>query len=289
MVDMRERSSIIGRMNILDTTRRAAIVRSLVEGNSVRSMCRMMGAAKGTVLKLIADLGAACVEYHDAHVRNVTAKRVQCDEIWSFVGAKAKNVSAERVGEYGDAWTWTAIEADSKLCIGYMVGQRDTATAIDFMQDVAQRLANRVQLTTDGHKSYLQAVDNAFGDDVDFAQLHKVYGGESGPAARYSPGRFVSCNKYDVTGEPSPKHVSTSFVERQNLTMRMSMRRFTRLTNAFSKKLANLRYAVAIHFMYYNYVRPHQTLKATPAQVAKLADRAWTIEDLVALLPGGSK
>jgi IS1 family transposase len=277
-------------MNILDAAKRTAIVQALVEGNSVKATCRLTGVAKGTVLKLIADLGAACLAYHDAHVHNVKSRRIQADEVRSFVGAKAKNVPKEKVGEYGDAWTWTAIDADSKLVVAYMIGQRDAATAIDFMQDVAARLANREQLTTDGHRAYLQADDNAFGDDIDYAMLHKVYGGAEKTEARYSPARFVTCNSYDVVGEPAAKHVSTSFVERQNLTMRMSMRRFTRLTNAFSKKLANLRHAVAIHFMYYNYVCPHQTLKATPAQVAKLADRAWTIEDLVALLPGwGSK
>jgi IS1 family transposase len=274
-------------MNILKPEKRAAVIRALVEGSSVRATVRMTGVAKGTVLKLLVDLGDACAAFHDRRVRGLTTRRVQCDEIWSFVGAKAKNVPDDKVGVYGDAWTWTAIDAGSKVMISWLVGQRDTTTAIDFMQDVRERLSHRVQLTTDGHKSYLVAIDNAFGEEVDYAQLHKIYGAPEPSVARYSPAKCIGATKCGITGRPSQRHISTSYVERANLTMRMSMRRFTRLTNGFSKKYENLCHAVAIHFVYYNFVRPHQTLGMTPAMKAGISDRQWTIEDMVGLLADG--
>ena len=273
-------------MNRLTREQRVRVVAALVEGMSVRAIVRMTGVAKNTIVKLLADLGAACADYHDRHVRNVAATRVQCDEIWTFVGMKAKNVPAERKGEFGvgDVWTWVALDADSKLCVSYMLGLRDADYATEFMRDVAQRLANRVQLTTDGHRAYLEAVEEAFGGDVDYAQLVKIYGAVREGPARYSPPECIGCEKHAVSGEPDARHVSTSFVERQNLTMRMSMRRFTRLTNGFSKKAANLAHNLAVHYMHYNFCRVHQSLRVTPAMHAGLADHVWEIEELAALL-----
>jgi IS1 family transposase len=271
-------------MNKKSIADRSRIVACLVEGNSIRATCRMTGAAKGTVLKLLAELGKACAAYHDEHVRNVPSKRVQCDEIWSFVGAKQKNVTEEQMeAGCGDVWTWTALDADSKLMISWLVGQRGAAWARSFMEDVASRVATRIQITTDGHKVYGEAVEGAFGMDCDYAMLIKLYG-QSSFDTRYSPGECIGTQTAVMNGNPDPRHISTSFVERQNLTMRMSMRRFTRLTNAFSKKIENHEAAIALHFMHYNFCRVHKTLRVTPAMEAGLAHHVWTIEELVGLL-----
>lgn len=277
-------------MNRLSTTERARIIQCLCEGNSIRSTVRITGFAKNTVVKLLVDLGTACWRYHDARVRGLKSRRVQCDEIWAFVGAKKKNTTADQRREgLGDAWTWVALDAESKLCISYVVGGRDGGWAWDFMQDVASRLTVRVQLTTDGHKPYLEAVEGAFGIDVDFATLQKIYGAVSEEEARrYSPARCIGCEMKPVIGNPDPEHVSTSFVERQNLTMRMSIHRFTRLTNAFSKKVENHAHAVAIYFMFYNFCRVHSTLRVTPAMEAGLSDHAWSVEELVGTLEEGT-
>jgi len=267
-------------MRKLDTKTRALIIRLLVEGNSIRATARIADVSKNTVNKLLNDAGAACSKYHDGNVRNVQATVVQCDEIWSFTYAKQKNVpTARNAPEFsGDTWTWTAIDSESKLIVSYMVGGRDSEYAIEFMDDLRDRLANRVQLTTDGHKAYLEAVEGAFG---------KMYGGPTGNKGhekKYSPAECTGIKKRTVEGNPEKSLVSTSHVERQNLTMRMHMRRFTRLTNAFSKKVENHANAVALHFMYYNFVRVHQTLKVTPAMEAGLTDRLWDISDLVAII-----
>lgn len=275
-------------MNKLSTADRVRVISALVEGCSIRSTVRMTGVAKNTVAKLLVDLGNACQAYHDVHVRNVKAKRVQCDEIWSFVYAKQKNVPDEMKGQFGvgDVWTWVAIDAQSKLCISYLVGGRDGGYANEFMNDVAGRLANRVQLTTDGHAAYLDAVEDAFGGSVgvDYAQLIKIYGAERAGEARYSPPACIGTMEKHVCGAADTRHISTSHVERQNLTMRMQMRRFTRLTNAFSKKVENHAHNVALHFMHYNFCRIHQTLRVTPAMQAGLADHVWELDELVALL-----
>ena len=272
-------------MNRLDNATRAQVVRCLVEGNSIRATVRMTSVAKNTVAKLLVDLGTACAQYQDEHLRNLPCRRVQCDEIWSFVGAKQKNVSEEQMTEgWGDVWTWTAIDADTKLVPCWMVGQRGLPSAREFIGDLASRLSNRVQLTVDGHRPYLQAVEETFGADIDFAQLIKVYGASGEAQTRYSPGQCIGIECNTVTGSPDPKHISTSFVERQNLTMRMSMRRFTRLTNAFSKKLENHMAAIALHFMYYNFARVHQTLRISPAMAAGVTSKLWDIEDIVSLL-----
>lgn len=274
-------------MNRLSREDRIRVIASLVEGNSIRSTVRMTGVAKNTVAKLLLEIGAACLEYQDKALRNLTCKRIHADEIWSYVGAKQKNVKPEHFedgGFAGDVWTWTAIDADTKLVACWAVGPRNAVTARDFMHDLAERLANRVQLTTDGLKAYLVAVDSAFGDDIDFAQLVKIYGEGPEGQKRYSPAECIGCERKAVTGNPKVKHISTSFVERQNLTMRMSMRRFTRLTNGFSKKIENHVAAISLHFMYYNFARVHQTLKTTPAVAAGVADRVWTVADIVELL-----
>lgn len=273
-------------MNKLSNEKRAQVIAALVEGNSIRATVRMTGVAKNTIVKLLADVGNVCWRYQYDHLRNLNTKRIQCDEIWSFCYAKDKNVPAEHKGElgYGSVWTWTAIDADTKLILSWMVGDRDAGYATEFMHDIKMRLANRVQLTTDGHKCYLEAVEDAFGGEIDYAMLVKVYGTERGKEARYSPDKFIGATKKEISGEPERKHVSTSYVERQNLTMRMSMRRFTRLTNGFSKKIENLEFAVALHFMHYNFCRIHQTLKITPAMAAGVSDHLWEISDIVALL-----
>jgi IS1 family transposase len=271
-------------MNYLNNTERTRIVAALVEGNSIRATSRMTGFSQNTILKLLVDMGEACDAYHHKNVVNVQAKRVQCDEIWSFVGAKMKNVPREKDGEWGDVWTWTALDADTKLMISYAVGNRGAETAKYFMEDLALRVANRIQITTDGHRVYANAVEGAFGADVDYAMLIKIYGNDSFDR-RYSTGECIGTQTAVMSGSPDPKHISTSFVERQNLTMRMSMRRFTRLTNAFSKKVDNHVAAIALHFMHYNFCRVHKTLRVTPAMEAGLAHHVWTIEELVAILP----
>jgi len=251
----------------------------------MRSISRVADVSINTVSKLLEDAGETCNELHDELVQNVEAKRVQCDEIWSFCYAKQKQVATAKAApkEAGDVWTWTAIDADSKLIVSYLIGGRDAGYAGDFMEDVASRLATRVQLTTDGHKAYLSAVENAFGDDVDYAQLVKIYGEAPAdtPERKYSPGECCGIQKSRVAGSPEPKHVSTSYVERHNLTMRMSMRRFTRLTNGFSKKMDNHFFALALYFFHYNFCRIHKTLRVTPAMQAGITDRLWTMEELV--------
>lgn len=272
-------------MNRLPRDKQIQVVAALVEGNSIRATVRMTGVAKNTVTKLLVDLGAACEAYQVEHLVNLPCKRVQVDEIWSFVGAKQKQVNTGANG-VGDVWTWTSICADTKLVPSWLVGDRDSHTASRFVSDLAGRLASRIQLTSDGHRLYLDAVEHAFGDDIDFAQLVKLYGNENrdGGEVRYSPAVCTGAKKVPITGTPDEKHISTSYVERQNLTMRMSMRRFTRLTNAFSKKLENHAAAVALHFMHYNFARIHQTLRVTPAMAAGVTDHAWEIGEIVDLL-----
>jgi IS1 family transposase len=272
-------------MNRLSNEKREQIVRAMVEGNSVRSITRMTGVCQEAILKLLRELGTACAKMHDRKIRAIKAKRLQCDEIWSFVGAKMRNASPEQKAEgWGDVWTWTAIDADSKLCVSYRVGGRGADWAKDFVWDVRLRVVGRPQITTDAHKPYLTAIEEAFGANVDYAQLHKIYGSSNEPETRYSPGRIIGSDMKTVIGDPDYRHVSTSFAERQNLTMRMSMRRFTRLTNAFSKKLDNHCHAVAIYFAYYNWCRVHQTLRVTPAMEAGLTDHVWTVMELLGLL-----
>ena len=276
-------------MNRLSTEKRTQVVAALVEGNSIRSTCRMTGIAKGTVLTLLADLGTACAAYHDKYARNVAAKRVQCDEIWSFCYGKEKNVSeVQKAQGAGSLWTWVGIEADSKLIISYLCGGRDASWAMTFMEDLASRVTTRLQITTDGLKAYAEAVEGAFGADVDYAMLIKLYGAPTNPESRYSPGEVTGTETHIKAGNPDPKHISTSYVERQNLTMRMSMRRFTRLTNGFSKKAENHGHMLAIYYLYYNFCRIHQTLRVTPAMEAGIASHVWTIEEMVKLLDARS-
>lgn len=273
-------------VNRLPMSRRVAVVAALVEGSSINAISRMTGLAKHTILKLLEDMGCVCAMYHHRQVRGLRARRIQADEIWAFVGAKHKNATPEqKAAGWGDVWTWTAIDADTKLCISYLVGGRDTGWAMDFMADCAYRIISRPQITTDAHKPYLKAVEEAFGGDADYAALHKVYGASSvEDQRRYSPAACIGCDMKTVSGVPDPAHVSTSHVERQNLTMGMSMRRFTRLTNAFSKKIENHGHAVALHFMHYNFCRIHKTLRVTPAMEAGIADHVWSLEELVSLL-----
>lgn len=287
MLDKLDRSSIMVSMNKLSIKNRAQILSCLVEGNSIRATSRMTGRSKNTIVKLLADVGSACLDYQDRALRKLPCKRIQCDEIWSFCYSKQKNVPEQFQGVYGygDVYTWTAICADTKLVPAWLVGRRNAEAARVFVDDLCGRLAKRVQLTTDGLKIYLNAVEEAFGADVDYAMLVKLYGDVGGKTAerKYSPGECCGAIKGTVTGNPDECHVSTSFVERQNLTMRMSMRRFTRLTNAFSKKVANLEHAVALHFMYYNFARIHMSLRVTPAMEAGISDHVWELEEIAAL------
>lgn len=274
-------------MNRLSTAQRVAVVKALVEGNSIRATVRLSGVAKNTVTKLLVDLGSACAEHQHQALRNLNTKRVQCDEIWSFVYAKKKTVQKDpeilkRNKEAGDIWTWTALDADSKLMISWMVGPRDSHTAYALLSDVKARMAKRIQLTTDQLSVYMRSVDRAFGLDVDYGMLHKIYAG--GGDGRYSPAECIGCDRIVVTGDPDPKHISTSSVERANLTMRMQMRRFTRLTNAFTRKTLNHAAMVSLFFMFYNFCRVHQTLRVTPAMEAGVTDHVWSVEEIVALL-----
>jgi IS1 family transposase len=274
-------------MNKLSMAQRAQVLHMLCEGSSVRSVTRILGVGKNTVLRLMIDAGKACAAYHDENVRNLKAKRIQVDEIWSFVYAKQKNVSQAKAApnNAGDAWTWTGIDADSKLIVSYFVGGRDGECAAWFIDGLAARLANRVQLTSDGHKAYLEAVEGAFGADVDYAQLIKVYGASAdGSKGRYSPAECVGIIHSHVEGKPDPKHISTSFVERSNLTQRMHNRRFTRLTNGFSKKFENHAFSVALFAMYYNFVKVHSTLRMSPAMAAGVSKTLWEIGDIVKLV-----
>ncbi len=276
---------LVAGMNKLSTETQIRVVAALVEGNSLRSITRMTGVHRTTVMKLLADLGRACSIYQDRAFRGLTCKRIQCDEIWSFVGAKERNASPEQKAQgWGDVWTWTALDADTKLIPCWYVGTRDAGAAYHFMHDLAERLAHRVQLTTDGHKPYLTAVADAFGTDVDYSQLVKIYGEGPKTEARYSPAQCMGARKAIVSGSPEFGHISTSFVERANLTMRMGMRRFTRLTNAFSKKVENHEHAIALHFMHYNFCRIHQTLRVTPAMAAGVSKHVWSLEDVIGLL-----
>ncbi|MGA3303120.1 MAG: IS1 family transposase [Methylovirgula sp.] len=274
-------------MNKLPLAKRVQILSLLCEGSSMRSISRVADVSINTVTKLLIDAGTVCAAYHDQYVRNLKSQRIQCDEIWSFCYSKEKNVASAKAApdEAGDLWTWTAIDADSKLIVSWGVGDRTAQVAREFMDDVAERLSNRVQLTTDGHRVYLDAVLGAF-DEVDFAQLVKLYGGTSGgiEERRYSPAVCSGAIKHPVAGNPDRKHISTSYVERQNLNMRMGMRRFTRLTNAFSKKIDNHCHALALYFVFYNFVRIHKTLKMSPAMAAGVTDKLWSMEDLVELV-----
>ncbi|RJX34210.1 MAG: DDE domain-containing protein [Oxalobacter sp.] len=276
-------------MNKLDTKKRAQILAMLVEGNGINSTCRMSGAAKNTVLKLLADVGCACSAYQDRVMRGLKCRKMQCDEIWSFVGMKEKNVPDELQGVlgYGDVYTWTAIDADTKLIPCWHVGTRDAVSANAFIGDLASRLANRIQLTTDGHKVYMQAVENHFAGDIDYAMLIKLYGNTGIPEdaqRRYSPAECTGFDVKKINGKPEEACISTSYVERANLTMRMGMRRFTRLTNAFSKKLENHMHAISLHFMYYNFCRIHKTLRVTPAMEAGISDHVWDLEEVVMMM-----
>lgn len=277
-------------MNRLSTEKRAQILGLLVEGSSLRAASRLAEVSINTVTKLLVDIGSACAAYQDRTMRNLTSERLQCDEIWAFVGAKAKNATPAQVADgWGDVWTWTCIDADTKLVPCWWVGGRTATDAVEFMQDVASRLDNRVQLTTDGLHSYLVAVDRAFEGAVDYAMIQKIYGSPSKEEQRrYSPAKCIGIQGRVITGDPDPEHVSTSYVERQNLTMRMGMRRFTRLTNGFSKKIENHAAAVALHFQFYNFARPHKSLKnpypRTPAMAAGVADHVWTLAEIAGLL-----
>jgi len=277
-------------MNKLNLERQTQIIKVLCEGNSIRSTARITGTAINTVVKLLKEVGLACLNYQDRVMHDLNCNKIQCDEIWSFVYSKAKNVPEKHTGKfgYGDVWTFTAIDADTKLVPSWYVGLRTVDCAFDFINDLKTRLANRVQLTTDGHKIYLEAVEGVFGSEIDYAQLVKLYGQDPEPERRYSPAKCLGAEKQIIQGNPDTKAISTSYVERQNLTMRMSMRRFTRLTNAFSKKIENHILALALYFMHYNFARPHKTLAnpypRTPAMAAGLTNRIWTSEDIIKLI-----
>jgi IS1 family transposase len=277
-------------MNRLTTAQRARIVGCLVEGNSIRATVRMTGAAKNTITKLLADLGEACADYQDGVFQNLPCKVVEADEIWAYCYAKQKNVPEQFKGTpgYGDVWTFTALCADTKLVPSWLVGERTKYDATYFLEDLASRMAGRIQLSTDGHAMYESSVRQAFGVDVDWAQIQKTYAADTSQGGKYSPPVCTGTKRRVLKGDPDPDRISTSYVERQNLTMRMGMRRFTRLTNGFSRKVENLAHAVSLHFMHYNFARPHRSLKEryprTPAMAAGVADHIWSLEEIAALL-----
>lgn len=277
-------------MNKLSAEKRAQIIGCLVEGMSIRATVRITGAAKNTVTKLLVDLGQACSAYQDSVLHNLPCKRLQFDEIWSFVYSKDKNIPEEHQGKfgYGDVWTWVAIDAGTKLVPSWLVGERNTEDAVTFVSDVASRIDGQVQLTTDGFKAYLEVIEQGFGGTIDYAVLQKLYGVEPEDQKRYSPSKCLGVDMRIVQGSPDLSHISTSYIERQNITMRMGMRRFTRLTNAFSKKVENLAHAVSLHFMYYNFARPHKSLSntypTTPAMATGVADHVWTLREIAELL-----
>ncbi|MGA2670940.1 MAG: IS1 family transposase [Dehalococcoidia bacterium] len=277
-------------MNKLSLERKAQVIKVLCEGNSIRSTARITSTAVNTVVTLLKEVGAACLKYQDSHLRNLASKRIECDEIWSFCYAKEKNVPKDKQGQfgYGDVWTFVALDADTKLILNWLAGLRNPECAYEFVKDIKERIANRVQLTTDGHRMYFSAIEKTFGNDIDYAMLIKYYGNTSDEKGHYSPPKCTHVATKSVKGSPNMSQVSTSYIERQNLTMRMNMRRFTRLTNAFSKKLENHEYALALYFMHYNFARPHKTLTnpypRTPAMAAKLTNHIWTIEEIVRLV-----
>jgi IS1 family transposase len=283
LLTIHDRSSTLVIMNNLTNSKRVAVLSALCEGNSIRSTVRMTGVAKNTIVKMLAQVGEWCAQFQHDAMRNLTCKNLQVDEIWSFVYSKAKNVPEEKQGEFGvgDVWTFTAIDADTKLMPCWLVSSRDACSATHFMKDLASRLANRVQLTTDGHRMYLVATEAAFGGDIDYSMLVKMYTKGGDAESKYSPGECCGAKKTSIVGNPDKELVSTSYVERANLTMRMRMRRFTRLTNAFSKKLENHEHALALYFFHYNFIRSHQTLRMPPALKAKVSDHVWSLEELV--------
>lgn len=286
MLGVKHKGSYSRAMNKLDHEARCRILHPLCEGSSIRAVTRLTGASKNTVVRLLIDAGRAFGEYQDKVLRDLPCKRVQLDEIWSFVYSKNDNAPKAKRKDlaYGDAWTWTAICADTKILISTLVGKRDTDYAVHFVDDLRLRLANRVQVTSDGHRPYLAAMDTVFADDADYAMLLKLYGADPQGEKRHSPAKCIGARRQAISGNPDPNHISTSYAERQNLTMRMHMRRFTRLTNAFSKKIENHSYAVTLHAMFYNFVRIHQTLKVTPAMAAGVTTRLWEMDDLVAVI-----
>ena len=276
-------------MNTLNNEKRGNVINCLIEGCSIRSTVRMTGVAKKTVMRLLLEVGKVCAEYQDAAFRNLTCRRLQVDELWAFVYCKQKNVTpriAVRNPQAGDVWLWIAMDADTKLVPCWLLAGRDADAAAVFMRDLASRLRYRVQLTTDGHRAYLTAVEQAFGADVDYSQLIKLYGEAPEPDTRYSPGECIGCKRERVMGNPDPRHISTSFVERQNLSVRMAMRRYTRLTNAFSKKIENHEAAVALNYFAYNFIKVHGTLRTSPAMAAGVTDHLWDVSDLVSLWQG---
>ena len=286
------RSSIILDMNRLSATGRCNVIRCQIEGCSIRSTVRVTGVAKKTVLRLLGEVGVFCLEYQDAAFQNLNCQRLQVDEMWSFVYAKQKNVTpaiAEKNSAAGDAWLWVAIDADTKLVPSWSIGPRDAVTAHEFLMDIAGRLKNRVQMTSDGLKLYLEAVDYALGGQIDYSMLIKIYGADPEKEKRYSPAKCIGCETRRIVGDPNPAHINTSYVERQNLTVRMTNRRFTRLTNAFSKKIENHIAAVALGYFAYNFIKIHRTLRVTPAMAAGVTDRLWDVEDLVAAWEGSER
>src|SRR5947208_7685276 len=293
MLDEKQRSAHMRGMNKLPLAKRAQILSMLCEGSSMRSISRVADVSINTVYKLLAEAGPVCTRFHDATVRGVASQRIQCDEAWAFCYAKQKNVASAKAAPdgAGDVWTWTALDADSKLILSWAVGGRDAGYALALTDDLLGRITTRVQLTTDGHRAYLEAVEEAFGADIDYGMLVKLYGAETGGQGherKYSPSECIGARKQTITGNPDPKHVSTSYTERHNLTMRMSMRRFTRLTNGFSKKLQNHEYMVALYALWYNFVRIHKTLRTSPAMAAGIEKRLWSMEDVVALVDARS-